>query len=166
MIALMDHEVFVIVGHPLDESVESSLFVAWAEAALAHESAPSGSVSIVITDDATVQALNRDYRGLDEPTDVLSFGLGGLAKPIGPDEPEAFVLPEDVPLEIGEIVISHPYAVRTAAATNRPVRDELALLTVHGVLHLLGHDHYEDDERDEMRAKETAILAPFGIAGQ
>lgn len=160
----MPYEVFVTVDYPLDDSVESSVFVAWAEATLAHESAPHGSVSIVIADDATVQALNRDYRGLDEPTDVLSFGLGGLSKPLEPDEPEPFVLPADAPLQIGEIVISHPYAARTAAATDRSIRDELALLTVHAILHLLGHDHLEDDEGDDMRRRETEILGSFGIA--
>lgn len=159
----MPHDITVTVDHPLDATVDAAMIVAWAEAALARAQAPDGNVSIVITDDATVQSLNRDYRGLDEPTDVLSFGLGGLAKPIEPDEPAAFILPAGAPLEIGEIVISHPYAARTAAATNRPVRDELALLTIHGILHLLGHDHLEDDEGEEMRRQETAILQEFGI---
>jgi probable rRNA maturation factor len=159
----MRHEVAVTVEHALDASVDITMVAAWAEAALTYAHAPDGSVSIVIADDTTVQALNRDYRGLDEPTDVLSFGLGGLAKPLEPDEPEAFILPAGAPLEIGEIVISHPYAARTAAATNRPIRDELALLTVHGILHLLGHDHLEGEEGDEMRRQETEILRGFGI---
>ncbi|MGE0543908.1 MAG: rRNA maturation RNase YbeY [Dehalococcoidia bacterium] len=159
----MPHEIAVTAEYPLDASVDPAMLVAWAEAALTYADAPDGSVSIVIADDATVQALNRDYRGLDEPTDVLSFGLGGLAKPLEPDEPEAFILPADAPLEIGEIVISHPYAARTATTTNRPIRDELALLTVHGILHLLGHDHLEDEEGDEMRRQEAAILHGFGI---
>jgi probable rRNA maturation factor len=159
----MAHDIVVTVEHPLDASVDAAMIAGWAEAALAHAQAPDGSVSIVIADDTTVQALNRDYRGVDEPTDVLSFGLGGLAKPLEPDEPEAFILPDDAPLEIGEIVISHPYAERTATATNRPVRDELALLTVHGILHLLGHDHLEDDEGEEMRREEMEILKGFGI---
>jgi probable rRNA maturation factor len=158
------HDVVLTVEHPIDESVDPSMFADLARAALAHEAAPDGAVSLVITDDDTVRALNRDYRGLDEPTDVLSFGLGGLAKPVGADAPEIdFVLPDDAPLEIGEIVISYPYAMRTAQATNRPVRDELALLTVHGVLHLLGHDHLEDAEGEEMRHREREILAGFGI---
>jgi len=163
----MPYTITITIEHPLDPSVDPDLLVALTEAALQHENAPEGNVSLVITDDATVQALNRDYRGLDEPTDVLSFGLGGLARPIEPAEPAdgspSFILPDHLPLEIGEIVISHPYAARTAAATNLPVRDELSLLTVHGVLHLLGHDHYEDSDRDDMQAREAQILVRFGI---
>ena len=162
----MTYDVAVAVEHPMDPTVDTAFLTELARAALAAEDAPPGSVSIVITDDATVQALNREYRGVDEPTDVLSFGLGGLAKPADDTPLDDFVLPADAPLEIGEIVISYPYAARTAAATNRPVRDEMALLTVHGVLHLLGHDHYEEGERDEMRSRETAVLAQFGIRGQ
>lgn len=151
--------------HPLDRSVGPELLVALAEAALRHQDAPGGSVSIVIADDATVQDLNRRYRSLDEPTDVLSFGLGGLASlAAGAETAADFILPATAPLEIGEVVISHPYAERTAAATGRPVRDELALLTVHGVLHLLGHDHYWPGETAEMQKVEREILGGFGIA--
>ena len=163
---LMSYDIAVSVEHTIDPSVDASFLAELARAALAAEGAPAGGVSIVVTDDAAVQELNRQYRGVDEPTDVLSFGLGGLAKPADDTPLDDFVLPADALLEIGEIVISYPYAARTAAATNRPVRDEVALLTVHGVLHLLGHDHYEEGERDEMRARETAILARFGLKGQ
>lgn len=162
----MTYEIAVSLEYPTDRSIDEQFFSRLAEAALVHEEAPAGSVSIVITDDATVQDLNREYRGIDEPTDVLSFGLGGLAQPLEDGPTEEFITPEGFPLEIGEIVISYPYAARTATATDRPVRDELALLTVHGVLHLLGHDHLEEEEGAEMRTRETAILAPFGISGQ
>jgi probable rRNA maturation factor len=158
------YDIALTIENLTGPSVEPALLRDLAEAALAFEGAPAGSVSLVITDDATVQRLNAEYRGMDEPTDVLSFGLGGLAQPAedtGVEEP--FVLPEGTPLEIGEIVISYPYAARTAAATNRPVRDELALLVVHGVLHLLGRDHYDDVEGDEMRRREREILGRFGI---
>ena len=161
----MSHDITITIEQPLDASIEPDLLRELARAALAFEQAPAGSVSLVLTDDATVRRLNHEYRGVDEPTDVLSFGLGGLAKPASNGEPDdEFILPEGAPLEIGEIVISYPYAARTAAATNRPVRDELALLVVHGVLHLLGHDHYEEDEGDEMRGREAEILGRFGIA--
>ena len=161
----MAYEIDLTIEHPLDPSVEPDLLVALAQAALRHQDAPSGSVSIVISDDATVQDLNRRYRGLDEPTDVLSFGLGPLAHPAAENEPPTdFVLPEFASPPFGEIVISHPYAARTAEETGRPIRDELALLTVHGVLHLLGHDHYEQAETDEMQRAEREILRGFGIA--
>ena len=159
----MTYEVTVTVEHEIDASIDEALIAALGERTLRHEGAPSGTVSVVITDDATVQALNREYRGLDEPTDVLSFGLGGLAKPVEDAPAEAFVVPDELPLEIGEVVIAYPYAARQAAAAGRPVRDELALLVVHGVLHLLGHDHLEADEGDAMRTREAAILAELGI---
>jgi len=160
----MPYDVAVAIEHPLDRSVDVDFLAELAEAALAHAGAPEGGVSLVITGDYTVQRLNREYRGVDEPTDVLSFGLNGLAKPAIDDEPaDEFILPEGNPAEIGEIVISYPYAARTAAATDRPIRDELALLVVHGVLHLLGHDHFEEGETDEMQGREREILARFGI---
>ena len=161
----MPYDITVTLDHPLADSIEPALLHDLARAALASQGAPEGNVGLVVTDDATVRRLNHQYRGVDEPTDVLSFGLGGLARPADDDAPHAeFILPEGAPLEIGEIVISYPYAARTAAATNRPVRDELALLVVHGVLHLLGHDHYEEDEGEEMRRREAEILDRFGIA--
>lgn len=160
----MPHRVTITVEHPLDPAVDAAFLVSVAEESLRVAAAPDGNVSLVLTDDATVQALNRDYRGLDEPTDVLSFGLGGLAKPLEDEPHEVFILPTDVPTEIGEIVISGPYAARQAAGRDRALRDELALLVAHGVLHLLGHDHDEPEEEAEMRDAEAVILGRFGIA--
>lgn len=158
------YNIALTLDHPLDDGLDERLLVALAEATLRAEDAPPGSVGIVITDDATVQALNRQYRGLDEPTDVLSFGLGGLAQPLEDQPFDAFITPDGVPLEIGEIVLAYPYAASHAAATNRRTRDEVAMLIVHGVLHLLGHDHAEPDEAARMQAQERAVLAGFGIA--
>ncbi|MHB8577217.1 MAG: rRNA maturation RNase YbeY, partial [Dehalococcoidia bacterium] len=112
-------------------------------------------VSIVITDDETVRRLNRDYRGYDEPTDVLSFGLSELAKPATDDEEPApeFVLPPDSGAELGEVIIAYPTAERQAAAHGRAVDHELAHLLIHGILHLLGFDHYEPEEEREMRSR-------------
>lgn len=161
----MPYQVEVTVEHELDPSISESFLTAVAREALRVDGAPEGVVSLVITDDATVQELNREYRDLDEPTDVLSFGLGGLAKPLE-EEPDGFdfVVPGDQPLEIGEVIIAYPYAARQAAATGRAVRDEVALLVTHGVLHLLGHDHLEPEESAAMRAREVETLAAFGIA--
>jgi len=161
---MMVYTIDITIDHPLDATIPPTLLEALARAALAHQQAPDGIVSLVITDDDTVQDLNREYRGVDQPTDVLSFGLGGLAKQAGgPEEEISFIVPDGLPLEIGEVIISYPYAARTAAASGRPPRDEVALLTVHGVLHLLGHDHLDDDEGKSMRTAEAEILAGFGI---
>jgi probable rRNA maturation factor len=132
--------------------------------------ADGASVSVVFTDDATVHELNRAYRGVDRPTDVLSFGLSEMAAPADgqPDIP-GFVLPPDSGLELGEIVISQETAERQAAEHSRALDHELAHLVVHGTLHLLGHDHAEPDEEAKMRVREDeALLAsgfPSGSAG-
>jgi probable rRNA maturation factor len=132
-----------------------------AERALAAEGIDGAALSVLITDNETVQALNREFRGLDDPTDVLSFGLTERMKPAVDEAPpaEAFVLPPDLAEQIGEVVISYPTAARQAAERARSVNDELALLLVHGILHLLGHDHAEPEETRRMQAREQALLA-------
>ncbi|MCW1968719.1 MAG: rRNA maturation RNase YbeY [Anaerolineae bacterium] len=103
-------------------------------------------VSIVLSDDAQLQTLNRDYRGQDKPTDVLSFE--------GQD-------PDGVYL--GDIIISMQRCAEQASEANHSLDDELALLVIHGVLHLVGYDHATDEERDTMwriqRAAQQTALA-------
>ena len=134
----------------------------------------SGQVSLLITDDETVRDLNREYRGLDQTTDVLSFSAQhsghweGAANPevSESDWPSDWPLPDDEPPPLGDIVVSLPQAKRQAFQQGVPLRRELALLLVHGALHLLGHDHYEDDERETMQHLERAALdAIFGARG-
>lgn len=134
----------------------------------------SGQVSLLITDDETVRDLNRAYRGLDQTTDVLSFSAQHSGHWEGATTPEAsdsdwpadWPLPEDEPPPLGDIVVSFPQAKRQAFQQGVPLRRELALLLVHGALHLLGHDHYEDEERDAMQLLERAALeAIFGARG-
>lgn len=114
-------------------------------------------VSVLITDDVLVQELNREFRGEDEPTDVLSFGLSEITEP-GAEAGPGFVQPPDNVLHLGEIIISYPYAARQAEKLEHPVDWEMAHLLVHGMLHLLGYDHLEPDDEQEMRAREHAIL--------
>ncbi|MYC29064.1 MAG: rRNA maturation RNase YbeY [Chloroflexi bacterium] len=134
-----------------------------------------GQVSLLIADDATVKELNRSYRGLDEVTDVLSFSSthqghweGEVAAPVDPEpllgiaEGESwpdFVLPPDELPPLGEVVISYPQTCRQAEGMGKPVGEELALLVIHGVLHLVGHDHAEPEETARMQALEKAALA-------
>ncbi len=108
-------------------------------------------VSVVVTDTRRVRRLNRRFRGLDEATDVLSFNTDfpGL---VGPDGAA----------ELGEIVIALPVAARGARERGVELADELALLTVHGVLHLLGHDHETPSDDAEMRELERAALLRVG----
>ncbi len=119
------------------------------------------AVSLVLADDATVHDLNLQYRGLDETTDVLAFPLGTEAH-ADKDDVE-FLLPESEPTSIGEVVLSYPQALRQARAARKRVKQELALLVVHGVLHLMGYDHAEPDDERRMWAKQDLVLAT--IAG-
>ena len=115
--------------------------------------APPYEVSLVFTDSATVQQLNRDYRGVDEPTDVLAFYM---LPHKGVDS--SFALPPDGVTRIGEVIISYPQVVAQAKEQRHSPERELALLVIHGILHLLGYDHEEPEEESEMRVRERELL--------
>lgn len=106
-------------------------------------------LGLVISDDDTLRDLNRRYRGMNEPTDVLSFGL---------ESAEPFVSPPDGVQRLGEVIVSFPAAERQAREAGYPLETELAHLVVHGVLHLLGYDHQRPEEAQAMRAREEALL--------
>ena len=109
------------------------------------------ALSVVITDDEAVQELNRQFRDVDAPTDVLTFGSG--------EEDEfVFVTAPGESAYLGDVVISYPRAVAQAEEYDHSINRELALLAVHGVLHLLGYDHVDEAERTEMWAKQDEIL--------
>ncbi|TNE67121.1 MAG: rRNA maturation RNase YbeY [Alphaproteobacteria bacterium] len=129
-------------------------------AALTHPDAPM-ELSVRIVDDAESQALNRDYRGKDKPTNVLSF------PGTDPDEiSDCFRMAKlgGPPVMLGDLAIAAPVLVREAAEQDKPVLEHLAHLTVHGVLHLLGYDHIDEEEAEDMEAFEAEILADLGIA--
>lgn len=122
-----------------------------AQAALAHESESSDSeLSIVLADDARLQGLNRDYLGIDAPTDVLSF-------------PASETDPETGARYIGDILISMPRAQSQADAAGHALESEVQLLVVHGVLHLLGHDHAAPEEKARMWKAQAEILESLGL---
>jgi probable rRNA maturation factor len=115
----------------------------------------SGELTIVITDEQQVRALNRDYREVDAPTDVLAFG--------GADDRGAFVMAPEAAAYLGDVVISYPRAVEQAAEYAHAVGDELSLLVVHGVLHLLGYDHEIAEDKKEMWNLQERALDGLGI---
>ena len=117
-----------------------------------------GAVSVIVADDETLRELNRDFRGLDEPTDVLSFGADGDLLDDGGGAPAFPATPGERP-SLGEVALAYPTAARQAEERNAAPADEVALLIVHGVLHLLGHDHAEPDEEAAMKALEREALA-------
>lgn len=125
------------------------------------------ALGVVIADDETVHDLNHRYRGLDETTDVLSFSpvhagpYEGEVEP--PPTPEiAFPRADGQEEELGEVVVAFPQAERQAGQGGRSTADEVDLLVVHGVLHLLGHDHAETDQEQAMRELERAALDRVG----
>lgn len=130
----------------------------------AHGAGADVELSLLITDDATVRGLNRRYREQDRTTDVLSFALeadgarhGGGREPAG-----GFIMPPDERVHLGEVIVSYPRAAAQAAERSHPVDDELALLVVHGVLHLLGYDHDRPGREREMKSLERRVLSAVG----
>ena len=113
-------------------------------------------VGVVVTDDETVRGLNRRFLGLDEPTDVLSFGLA-----VTDEAP--FALPPEEAASLGEVVIAYPTAVRQAEEAGRGIEVEVAHLLAHGLLHLLGYDHQRPEDERAMRRREEEVLAGLPI---
>lgn len=109
-------------------------------------------ISVTFADDATVAAANRDWRGKDRPTNILSFPMVQL-EPGGRPGPLA-----------GDLLLAFETLAREAEAEGKPLADHLGHLLVHGFLHLMGYDHIEDTEAATMEAAEVAILATLGIA--
>jgi probable rRNA maturation factor len=125
-----------------------------AQATLEAEGLGTAVLTLVVTDDEAVRALNRDYLGIDAPTDVLSFGGGS------PD----FVNPPDAEAYLGDLVIAYPQASAQASAAGHTIEAELALLVVHGVLHLLGYDHVRSKDKAAMWGRQSDILSQLGLA--
>jgi probable rRNA maturation factor len=122
-----------------------------ARAALEHQATdPDVDLSIVLTVDEKLRELNRDYLGIDAPTDVLSF-------PASESDPETGAR------YLGDILISIPRAVKQARAAGHDLQDEVQLLVVHGVLHLLGHDHAGAEDKASMWAAQAEILERLGL---
>jgi len=122
-----------------------------ANAALEHETESLDSeLSIILTDDARLRELNLNYLGIDAPTDVLSF-------------PASETDPETGARYIGDILISTPRAQAQADAAGHPFESEMQLLVVHGVLHLIGHDHAESKEKARMWKAQAEILERLGL---
>ena len=118
-------------------------------AVLAYQSA-DGDLTIVLTDDAQLRELNRDYLGIDAPTDVLSF-------------PASETDPETGRRYLGDILISVPRAGEQARAAGHALEAEVQLLVVHGSLHLLGYDHAEDEEKVQMWKAQAEVLERLGL---
>jgi probable rRNA maturation factor len=122
----------------------------------AEEVASPCDVSLVFADAEKVKQLNRDYRGVNEPTDVLAFYM--LPQK---ELDSSFALPPDGVTHLGEVIISYPQALVQAKKQGHSLQRELALLVIHGILHLLGYDHEASGEERKMRARETELLEKY-----
>ncbi len=131
--------------------VEKSTLLLAAQVTLDFKNVSASDISIVIGNDEFLKKLNRKYRNVDAATDVLSFSTS---------EPD----PDTGSIYLGDVVISLPRAEAQAAAGGHPVVDELQLLVVHGILHLLGYDHLEQVDKEKMQFAQDNVLHQLGVS--
>lgn len=146
----IDRGVVLVFDRQRDLTVDEGHWAGLMRRVLAEEQVPvpwEAGLSFVDANEMT--ALNAAHRSVDRPTDVLAFGADDGSAPRGPDEPRL----------VGDVVICPSVAAANAAACGRSVEDELALLVVHGALHLLGYDHTEERDAEKMEGREQEMLA-------
>ncbi|KFZ36420.1 endoribonuclease YbeY [Shewanella mangrovi] len=131
-----------------DNLPQQADFERWATLAIGN-AMPVAEMTIRLVDEAESQQLNHEYRGKDKPTNVLSFPF---------EAPPGIELPL-----LGDLVICVPVVEREAAEQNKPLQAHWAHMVVHGCLHLLGYDHIEDDEAEEMESIETQLIESLGF---
>lgn len=131
---------------PRSPALSSRLVRALGDAMLASLGLEDAELSVLLTDDRQIQKLNREHRGKDKPTDVLSFPL---------DEDESI---PGAPRLLGDVVISLDTALRQAQGRGRPLVEEVRFLLAHGILHLIGHDHADPEEKRIMVAATRRLV--------
>ena len=144
----------------IDEDLEGKLELSWLQdiarqVLVAQGAGAEVELGLVIATEERVKKLNRDYRGRDEPTDVLAFSA---REEVGADLPP-FVQPPDGVLHLGEVIISYPQAAIQAEEHRHSIKKEIAILIIHGVLHLLGYEHDKPELKRQMRAREAELLS-------
>jgi probable rRNA maturation factor len=138
----------------VDRAVRAALQAAYEDPVTHHRDAESVEVSVRVTGDEVIHELNRDYRGVDRPTDVLSFAFR---------EGEPVAGPADMPMPLGEVVVSHPRVERQAVELEHSAAMELSWLVIHGTLQLLGYTHDSQDAAEHMEAVENVALRSLGF---
>ena len=134
-----------------DLTFSADLLERAARDALDFSGCPDADLTLVLTGDTRIQTLNRDFLGKDAPTDVLSFPA---------DEPD----PETGRRYLGDVIVSLPRAAEQAGERGHAIEAEVQLLVVHGVLHLLGHDHVGAEEKNRMWAAQSEVLERLGLS--
>jgi len=143
----------IFIERESDQTFPTDSLERAARAVLDLSGIPDADLSIVLVDDARIQALNRDFLAHDAPTDVLSFPA---------DEPD----PETGRRYLGDVVISLARAEEQARERGHAAEAEMQLLVVHGVLHLLGHDHAEPGEKERMWMAQAQALERLGVSSK
>jgi len=123
-------------------------------AAMVDEDVAEAEVAVMLTDDAGIRTLNSKWRGIDKPTNVLSFPAL---------QPQGARKPGDAPRMLGDIAIAYETMRREADEEQKPFEHHLSHLAVHGFLHLIGYDHENDSDAEEMEALEQEVLVELGI---
>ncbi len=144
------------VHEPFSDIVDMDLIIRTIKTVLEQEHVTDRvEIGVLIADDATLHTLNRDFRGVDAPTDVLSFGEA---------EVSTFARPPDTPRYLGDIALSYARVLAQANEYGHPVQRELAYLVAHGMLHLLGYDHEQSAATAAaMRIREEAAMNELGL---
>lgn len=142
----------------IDKELEELLISGLNEVAKLHNLSDDTEVDITIVDDQEIHSLNKEYRNVDRPTDVLSFALDEKDE----NEPEIIDAPEEHLL--GDIIISAETAARQAEEFGHGLPREMVYLAVHGLLHLLGYDHIQEDDKVIMRMKEEEALRQIALS--
>lgn len=139
------------VKDEFSEKIDPSQLKRAVRTVLKHEGkSPQSDLSLIITDDDHLRGLNNQFRGIDEPTDVLSFTGGEVD-------------PDTSQLYLGDVIISYPRAVAQSGISHS-LAHELILLVVHGILHLLGYDHLDPLEKERMWTRQSEILSTLGVS--
>ena len=173
LVDIIDDQAYLAVG-------QEKLLHEVIEAAAKYLKLPEGiELDLSIVSNEEIQALNRDYRGLDKPTDVLSFALTEVSSEYDVDfahldlaeeaeetedlEETEFEDEEAIPQHLGDIIISYPRAQEQAQDYGHSLDRELAFLAVHGFLHLNGYDHHTEEEAKEMFRIQEEVLTTYGL---
>lgn len=145
----------ILISNEQDIPVDEDALIKIARHALEYEGVRENSeLSIALVDEEKIRELNATYRGKDTPTDVLSFESADIDEAI-----------DEMPHLLGDVVICPSVAAKQADEYGQTFEQEMALLLVHGILHLLGYDHITDEEAEEMQAREREILTGLGLVG-
>lgn len=155
---VINHDAWETMGVSPEDFASETVRLALSMAAMPEELHERDiDVCVVLTNDEEIHALNRDYRGMDKPTNVLSFA--NLDSETADDE----LAQTDIPFALGDVVIAWETMEREAIEQNKKFLDHLRHMMVHGTLHLLGYDHMDDEEAHEMESLEIKILEKINV---